>query len=562
MKKKLLVLPALLLSLGLIASCNNASTSGTSSAQTTVKAETDAFTDGDLEEVSVSDASATITLNGNSASTTATSGVSISNNKVTITAGGTYAVSGSLTDGTIIVEVSDSEKVTLILNGATITSSDYAGIYVKAADKVFLVLNDTNTVKNTGTFSQNKYDSNNVDGVIFSKVDLTIKGSGTLNVESKDNGIVCKDDLKVTNGTVNVTSSGHAIEANNSVRVAEGKLTLNANQDGIHVEHTDTTKGYFYGEGGNLTITSLTDGIDASGYIKITGGDYTLNTGKSGSSESMKGLKADGEILLGEVEADIISQDDALHSATNITINNADLTISTGDDALHADNEIVVNGGEIEITKSHEGLEAVGINIKDGTINVVADDDGFNAAGGKDTQENTSLGGWKQDNFNSSGTQSLKIEGGTIVVDSKGDGLDSNGSMSISGGNITVYGPTDNGNASIDYDGSATITGGVLCAFGSSGMAQNMSGGTQCSALITSSGSANTKFTVSGNGVNYSYTVKKSFGCVVFSAPDLEKGSTYTFTIGSDSQNVTFSSYLYGSSSGMGGNMSGPGGRR
>ena len=74
MKKKLLVLPALLLSLSLIASCKNTSTSGTSSAQTTVKAETDAFTDGDLEEVSVSDASATITLNGNSASTTATSG--------------------------------------------------------------------------------------------------------------------------------------------------------------------------------------------------------------------------------------------------------------------------------------------------------------------------------------------------------------------------------------------------------------------------------------------------------------------------------------------------------
>jgi hypothetical protein len=140
---------------------------------------------------------------------------------------------------------------------------------------------------------------------------------------------------------------------------------------------------------------------------------------------------------------------------------------------MHADMTLTVNDGTLNISQSYEGLESAAIVINGGDIQITASDDGVNVAGGNDSS--STEGRLGQDAFSDSGQYLLTINGGNLVVDAGGDGLDSNGSIVMSGGQVIVNGPTNDGNGPLDYNGTFTISGGFIVAVGSSGMAQTTS---------------------------------------------------------------------------------------
>ena len=578
MKKRYMLFAAIALLLAGCSLTNNGTNSQTKTTNTdivtTVESKSDVFADGDYETKTEEDVDVNISLNYTSIETDDNTRVTVDNNVATISKKGTYYVSGTLNDGYLVVNVPDTDNVTLVLDNCNITSNSFAGIYFLQGNKLSLQLEGDNYISNVESYVN--IDDNNVDGAIYAKDDLCIKGDGSLTVTSTNHGIVAKDDLKVMSGKVTVNATKKGLDVNDSLLISDGTINITSGTDGIHVENTDdSTKGYLYMEDGTLNITSGYDGIDVSSYITILEGDVNIKTGggsshSTSSTNSLKGMKAKTNMSLGNVSGTINSADDALHANSSIVLGGVDLELASADDGIHADNTVTINSGTVNIAKSYEGLEAETIVINDGNISIVASDDGINAAGGNDT---SSTGGFfGRDSFASSGSGSLTINGGTLIVNSTGDGLDANGSITMTGGTVYVYGPTNNGNGALDYDTAFTITGGTIVAIGSSGMAMNASSATQGSILVNfaSSCSANTTVYVkdSQGNVIVEVTSPKAFNSVMVSSQNLKKGETYTISAGSNSTSITLNSYVSGSSSaampgqGGAGGMGGFGGRR
>jgi len=557
------------------------------------KADADMFTERDCKTEYDESKAVSIQLNGTSA-TSSSNSVKISGSTVTITEEATYVISGTLTDGMIIINAEDTAKLQIVLNGVDITSKTSAALYILEADKVFVTLADgtENTLANGGSFTA--IDENNIDAAIFSKQDLTFNGSGSLTVTSPEaHGIACKDDLVFTGGTYTVNSASHGLDANDSVRISSStKLTIDAGKDGIHCENTDDASlGFIYISDGTMNIEAEGDGISAGAYVQIENGTFDLLIGggsengskehsdnfggfmggghgggrpgemRPGSSQSstittdesgtsMKGIKAANSILISGGTFKIDSADDSVHSDVSVTINGGTFEIASGDDAIHAEETLTVTAGTFNITESYEGLEALNIDVKGGEFKIVASDDGLNAAGGTDQSGTTGgrdgmfggggkpggIGGHGGMSSNSNG--SIKVSGGNLYVKASGDGIDANGTLEISGGYTIVVGPTQGDTATLDYDKSATITGGMFIGTGAQGMAQTFSESKQgVVAVSMGNQSAGTNITLKDKGGNtiIEYAPELSFAVVILSSPDIVSGETYTITVGSES---------------------------
>ena len=290
-----------------------------------------------------------------------------------------------------------------------------------------------------------------------------------------------------------------------------------------------------------------------------------------------KAVKADTELHIASGSFVITSGDDALHSDGTISMEeeSTDITISAADDAVHANETLTIDAGTMNITKSYEGLEAANITINGGEIHIVSSDDGINVAGGADSSGMTNgSGGQSGDMFrpgmpggnawggNSGGSAettensdySLVITGGNVYINANGDGLDSNGTITMSGGEVYVSGPTNSGNGAIDYERSFDISGGILVAVGAQGMDETPSTtSTQCSVrfALSSTQVAGTLVTLkdaAGNEV-VSFTPEKQFNSVVISAPGLTQNSSYSLYLGDTlNKTVTLTSVVTGSS--------------
>ena len=250
------------------------------------------FTDRDYKTDYDKNSSTTITLNGDTAQCESDA-VKISGSTVTVSDEGTYILSGTLDDGMVIVNAENTDKIQLVLDGATINSNTSAAIYIAQADKVVLTLaeNSENTLSNGGEFTA--IDENNIDAAVFSKDDLTLNGNGFLTVASPaGHGIVSKDDLVVTGGEYTITSASQGLCGKESIRIADRSFRITAGKDGIHAENTDDASlGFVYLAAGTYDITAEGDGISASSNLQIDNGNFTVKTG--GGSETVT-LNSDG----------------------------------------------------------------------------------------------------------------------------------------------------------------------------------------------------------------------------------------------------------------------------
>ena len=463
-----------------------------------------------------------------------------------ITKGGTYTLTGTKNDVMIVVDVGDSD-VQLVLNNLTITNSKGPAIYIRSADKVMITLavGSVNTLSDGSDYTYTD-ETRDVDATLFSRADLTVNGSGKLIVNGNaKHAIVSKDDLIISSGTLEITAKNVGLCGKDCVKINSGDIKINAGSDGIRSDNSeDASRGYIYLYGGNIDITAGNDGIQAETVVNVEDVNLNINAGGGSShkladsSESFKGIKAVSDILIKGGKFNIDSKDDCIHSNGTVTIEGGSYTLSSGDDGIHADTDLAIYSGNLSILKSYEGVEATNIVISGGNVEITASDDGLNAAGGNDG--NTEFGGGMRPGkgFFSSSTGTVKISGGYIVVNASGDGIDSNGTVTVSGGTVLVSGPQSGANGAFDYDSTAVISGGVFVALGSSGMAQNFTTAENQSAVLVgfSSQSGGESFALcdaSGKAI-VSFVPAKNYTCAVVSAPELQSGNGYSIVVGAD----------------------------
>lgn len=514
-----------------------------------------------------SDSPISINLDGDFISAS-TEDVNILNSVVTITKEGTYIFTGTLNDGQIVVDMADdTHKAQIILDNVNINCSTSAGINVVSADKVFVSMAENS--KNSITANISNQDS--IDAGIFSRSDITLNGNGELDIlVTNGDGIVGKDELTITSGTYNIIADGHGLDANDSIAIADGVFNITSQKDGMHSEHnTNVEKGNIYILNGEFNINSVQDGISAGGFLEIHDGNFNIITNNGWKSApvkvatqnnktagrqqgttqqtqtsveddtpSMKGLKATLDLYIFGGEIILDCYDDAIHSDKKVEIHGGNFEIGTADDAIHSNWDTIIAGGTINIISSFEGIEGQRINISGGYIDMYCGDDGINAATSSvDPNDSTIV---------------LNISGGTIIMDtnSEGDGVDSNGSILITGGDILISSTVDNRDTTLDSQYDSIITGGKFIATGSnSGTLQNFStGSTQGSIVVSLSAMQNGRVTLTDEKgeVLVDFEPVKQYQAITISMPEIIEGGTYTLTAGEYSETIKMDSLQYG----------------
>ncbi len=517
---------------------------------------------------------------------------------ITITAAGRYLISGTLENGQIVVDTQDTAKVELLLNGVSVASSFGPAIYVKSAPKRVVLTTTKGSVNLLSDGSDYLVpDDQQTEGGIYPNAciyacdDLTVGGEGTLRITGNaDKGINTKDDLKLEGGTVIVQSVGAGVRANDSLSVLGGEIHVTAGGDGMKTANTETEgKGQLTVQNGSLYITATGDGLSAATDLTVSGGIIVIETkdadgstlgespsidnpnnndmgimprrpggsmggpmgggmmeGNSNKSTiSAKGLKAAGTLTVSGGKITVTAVDDGLHSDGSILVTDGSIHIRAADDGMHAEVDLTLRGGTTEIAQSYEGLEALHIYIEGGTNRVTASDDGTNASDGTSSggmgggMFPPSFGQWSTNTTASEDAPCVTISGGYTVINASGDGLDSNGSIVMTGGTVLVYGPTNNGNGPIDIgDGNyeMTISGGLLLAVGSSGMAETATNAGQAvlAATMRSGLSAGESIGIATEDgrVLATFKLPKAISSIVFSSPGLAAGTSYSVVYG------------------------------
>ena len=310
--------------------------SGTAESGTPALKAEELFTDRDMQQEADLNGATAITLE--------------SGREIRIDSAGVYVLSGTASETTVTVEAGDDDKVQLVLNGITVANTGFPVIYVKSADKVFVTTAADSSLSVTGTFTSDG--NTKTDGVIFSKADLTLNGTGTLTIASTDNGIVGKDDLKITGGTYEIRAASKTVEANDSIRIADGTLNLTAGTDGLHAENSeDSSAGNIYIGGGNLAISAGDDAIHAACVVQVDGG-----TVRAAAAEGIEGtyIQINGGTISIQVSDDGINAARKSSAYTpTVEINGGDITVAMGagdTDGIDSNGNIIINGGMIQVT--------------------------------------------------------------------------------------------------------------------------------------------------------------------------------------------------------------------
>ena len=355
------------------------------------------FTENDKNGTWDTSRATQITLNGDEVSVFGGGAYAFDGN-VMITGKGKYVISGTLTDGSVIVDADSSAKVWIMLDGADITCSTGACFDVEQADKVFLTLAEgsENSLSTLGFSAENR--TAGMDGAVFSRDDLTINGTGSLTVTAgEESGIVCNDELIFTGGVITVDAAADALHVNDNLRIMEAQLNLKAGDDGISLTGLESE---LYWESGTLAAAAAGDGINAENSIRILDGFLTLEAGDDGISAggitgtleiaggnlqitaADKGISAENTVIMAGGTVEIDAEDDGVSAVGLFRMEDGALTITSGDDGIHSDTAVEIAGGTVRIPSCYEGIEAVTIDVSGGEITIEPEDDGLNANGG------------------------------------------------------------------------------------------------------------------------------------------------------------------------------------
>ena len=508
-----------------------------------------------------------ITLSGDSASVSG-SGAVAEGSTVTISAAGTYIVSGNFADGSITVTTSEDDKVQIVLNGVKIASSSGPAIDIQSADKCFITLAEgtQNSLSDGNVFT-----SEDANACIYATCDLTINGSGSLDVSGNyRHGVFSEDDLVVYGGTIRVSAVEDGLNGKDSVKIGAGDISIDSGADGMKSsKSTNPEKGFVYVSGGSLSIDAEDDGIQAKTYLCIAGGSIEIDA-------SDDTLHSDLEGALNGGLTTVRSGDDAFHCETKLEVNDGSFVAETCSEGYEAE-QVVVNGGDTNICALDDAMNASAADLSDDSessdedtststpsgesgANAAQPDGSIGAPGASsanadsnERQQNTApQGAGQQDSATppelpsdlghapdvqgrmerggqapggqggapgaSDSNCLIQINGGKVVLNSQGDGVDSNGNVEINGGTLLVNGPSS--------DGTVLMAGAV-------GMAQSFTSGTQAFALVQASGSAGSviEATDADGNVIATLTATRAFGCVLVSGAGVSDGDTITVSV-------------------------------
>ena len=547
-------------------------------------------------DASFDESSATkITLSGDSASVSG-SGAVAEGSAVTISTAGTYIVSGNLTDGSITVTTSENDKVQIVLNGVKIVSSSGPAIDIQSADTCFITLAEgtQNSLSDGSAFASEDANaciyatcdltingsglldvSGNYRHGVFSKDDLVVYG-GSINVSAVEDGLNGKDSVKIGAGDISIDSGADGVKSSKStnpekgfVYVSGGSLSIDAEDDGIQA------KTHLCIAGGSIEIDAADDALHSDLEGALNGGSTTVRSGDDAFHCETKLEVNDGsfvaeacnegyeaeQVVVNGGDTNICALDDAMNaSAADLSDDSesSDADTSTialsgepGANAAQSDGSIGVPDASSANADSNgqQNTAPQGAGQQDGaTSPELPSDDG--AQGGQAGEASSDLGqapdaqgrmerggqapGGKGGAPGASDSNCLiQINGGTVALDSQGDGVDSNGNVEITGGTLLVNGPSSDGDGAFDYDGEATISGGTVLMVGAVGMAQSFTSGMQAFALVQASGSAGSviEATDADGNVIATLTATRAFGCVLVSGAGVSDGDTITVSV-------------------------------
>lgn len=423
-----------------------------------------------------------ITLNGDSV-TADDKNVEVDGSKVTITGAGTYVLSGTISDGQIVVDSDDKDSVRLVLNGAEITCSNSSAIWVKAGDTIITLADGTENTLTDGAEYTTDSEDDEPKAAVYAKDDLTFNGSGSLTVNGNyKNGIQCKDALKFVSGTYTITAANNGLVGKDSVSIKDGTYTITSGGDGIKSTNTDETdKGYVIIDGGTFTITAEGDGIQAETLLRVNDGDFTITTGGGSENAVQKnGMGGGGPIGGGgQMPENGSGRPEDGRAPGNQEAESSDGQSANADAAASDSNS---SAGSTDTNTPPEKKDLPqgnggqpGEPPQNNTDNSNSDSNG--SADGSDTSDSDTSGNQMQpggtppdmnqqsseeeDTTSTKGLKSyveLVATGGTFNIDSCDDALHSDNSVEVTDGTYTI----NTGDDGIHADKTLNISGGTI----------------------------------------------------------------------------------------------------
>lgn len=401
-----------------------------------------------------------------------TKAVSVKDNCITISAGGTYRLSGKLTKGQVLV--TGSEKVKLYLDGVEITSPSGPALVCTNEKRTILSLakGSQNTLTDSADNADTEINGCNVSAcALFAQDKLTINGSGSLTVTgSSVDGIVCKDDLKLVNGTITVEAAQDGVKGKDCVAMFGADLNVTAGNDGIKsTESNDDTKGFLQLEQGSATVQAGGDCLQAETLVWIADGTYHLTSSgtavntETGEANSSKGIHCGGDVEIAGGKLTIDAAEDGVNCTGSLELQAGEVDVTSAEDGIQADGDLTVSGGAVTITTT-------------GTVAASAQDDfqpnnfggnGNTPPGNADYRQNAAASDASAipaaamqtiaDSSTDAGA-SAAVAMTTAAEDATSKGIKCGGNLTMSGGSCTI----DSTDHAVHAAGTAVFSGTTL----------------------------------------------------------------------------------------------------